>query len=61
MSTYFGHETLLPTAFQPISLSIRIAIKRSMGVISGVENTVVRIVIDSDYTSASIAVPLDIG
>ena len=47
MRTYFGTETLLPIDVHPISLSIKIARKRSSGVIRGVEKIVVRIVVYS--------------
>lgn len=56
MRTYFGTDTLLPMDFQPISVRIKIAMQRSTGVIIGVEKMVVRIVVYSGWTAASIAV-----
>ena len=55
MRTYFGTETLLPIDVQPISLSIKIARKRSSGVTRGVEKIVVRIVVYSGWARGSIA------
>ena len=52
MRTYFGTETLLPIDVQPISLSIKIARKRSSGVTRGVEKIVVRIVVYSGWARA---------
>ena len=52
MRTYFGAEILLPIDFQPISLSIKIARKRSSGVTRGVEKIVVRIVVYSGWATS---------
>lgn len=57
ISTYLGWEIVLPTAFHPVNFNMRIAMRRSKGVIIGVENTVVlRIVIHSHCSIMSIAV-----
>lgn len=56
MTTNFEHSSLSPIAFQPINLSINIAMRRNSGVITGVEKTVVCMGYYSYSVARSIAV-----